>query len=110
MPDSELLRLARELAGDAGTRSAEARGELARAYVEVVTFAPAEEIVAMLAAVRDEDWMGLPVWARNLAFRLAVLQRPGDVALLRDAAGDLLSFGPDGDDHARSMRDRAARG
>ncbi|MFE6806969.1 hypothetical protein ACFVEN_35750 [Streptomyces sp. NPDC057681] len=34
--------------------------------------------------------MAMPVWARNLAFRLACLQRPDDPELLREAAADLL--------------------
>lgn len=91
-PESmSLLELARLLAG----RRYSAR--VASAYVEVVTFASADDIVAMLEVMLEEDWIGLPVWARNLAFRLACLQRPEDVELLRVAANDLHSFGPDWD-------------
>ncbi len=39
--------------------------------------------------------MGLPVWARNLAFRLALVQRPDDRELRREAAADLRCFGSD---------------
>ncbi|MFD4656189.1 hypothetical protein ACFWP2_11235 [Kitasatospora sp. NPDC058444] len=57
--------------------------------------------------VFSDDWMGLPVWARNLAFRLACLQRPDDPALHREAAADLLSFGSDWDDQANAMFQQA---
>jgi hypothetical protein len=76
---------------------------VARAYVEVVTFASANEIVAMLNVMLEEDWMTLPVWARNLALRLACVQRPEDAELLRAAAGDLYSFGPDWDTIAEDL-------
>ncbi|MET8352943.1 MULTISPECIES: hypothetical protein [unclassified Micromonospora] len=74
-----------------------------------MTFASADEIVAMLKVMLEEDWMGLPVWARNLAFRLACLQRPADVELLRVAANDLHAFGPDWDDIAAELHRRAGR-
>ncbi|MEU5671160.1 hypothetical protein ACGF3C_09520 [Micromonospora sp. NPDC047762] len=45
----------------------------------------------------------------NLAYRLACLQRPDDLDLLREAAADLLSFGPDWDDHAERLKDQANR-
>ncbi|MEU7778240.1 MULTISPECIES: hypothetical protein [Micromonospora] len=98
-----LLELARMLAGR------EYSGRVASAYVEVVTFASADEIVAMLEVMLREDWIGLPVWARNLAFRLACLQRPEDVELLRLAAGDLNAFGPDWDAIATDLQRRADR-
>ncbi|MET7819718.1 hypothetical protein [Micromonospora zamorensis] len=98
-----LLELARLLAG---RRYSE---RVASAYVEVVTFASADEIVAMLEVLLEEDWIGLPVWARNLAFRLACLQRPEDVALLRVAASDLHAFGPDWDAIAVELHSRADR-
>ncbi|WP_164842760.1 hypothetical protein [Actinoplanes solisilvae] len=104
----ELLQLARELAADdVGELGPEQLRELTRDFIEVLTFAPAEEIVSMLRISRDENYLGLPVWARNLAFRLACLQRPGDAALLRDAGRDLMMFGPDWDDIATSMLHRA---
>lgn len=83
--------------------------DAARTFVERVTFAPAEEILAVLRGIAAEDWMAMPPWARNLAFRLACLQCPVDVALLREAAADLLSFGPDWDDYAYELQDRADR-
>ncbi|MEH0842185.1 hypothetical protein V6U81_07305 [Micromonospora sp. CPCC 205711] len=87
MPLLELARLLTQRHSD----------RVASAYVEVVTFASADEIVEMLKVLLEEDWMGLPAWARNLAFRLACLQRPDDVELLRVAASDLYAFGPDWD-------------
>ncbi|MEU4679164.1 hypothetical protein [Micromonospora sp. NPDC023737] len=98
-----LLELARLLAGRVYSE------RVASAYVEVVTFAAADEIVAMLDVMLEEDWIGLPVWARNLAFRLACLQRPEDVELLRVAANDLHAFGPDWDGIAAELRRRADR-
>ncbi|MEV5512333.1 hypothetical protein AB0L50_05145 [Streptomyces flaveolus] len=52
--------------------------------------------------------MGLPPWARNPAYRLACLQRPDDPELLREAAADLLCFGPDWDAEAEDLERRAA--
>lgn len=82
--------------------------DASREFVEKVTFATADEILAMLGDVLDEDWTALPPWARNLAYRLACLQRPGDPRLLREAAADLLSFGPDWDTYAEELKARAA--
>jgi hypothetical protein len=92
-------------------RDGDLRGEAdaMRAFVERVTFAPAEEILDVLREIAAEDWMAMPPWARNLAYRLVCLQRPADVAVLREAAADLLSFGPDWDAHAYELRDRADR-
>ncbi|MEK8106423.1 hypothetical protein NKG94_16590 [Micromonospora sp. M12] len=80
-----------------------------RDFTEQVTFATADEIVVMLREVLTDDWMALPPWARNLAYRLACLQRPDNPELLREAAADLLSFGPDWDDHAERLKDQANR-
>ncbi|UFS96293.1 hypothetical protein [Nocardia huaxiensis] len=78
-----------------------------RAFIEIVTFAGADEILSMIRAENERDWMGLPVWARNLSYRLACLQRPDDSNLIREAAGDLFSFGPDWDGVASQLVDRA---
>ncbi|MFI1510061.1 hypothetical protein [Streptomyces sp. NPDC020597] len=61
----------------------------------------------MLRDVLAEDWTAHPPWARALAYRLACLQRPDDSRLLREAATDLLSFGPDWDKHAEDLKKRA---
>jgi hypothetical protein len=39
----------------------------------------------------------LPVWTRNLAYRLLRLQRPDEPDLMRKAAYSLLCHGPDWD-------------
>ena len=80
-----------------------------RYFIEHITFAGAEEILSSLRNALAEDWMGLPVWARNLAYRLACLQRPDDSVLLREAAADLLSFGPDWDRFAENLKERAGQ-
>jgi hypothetical protein len=86
-----------------GESSAIPVGDAERTFIELITFASSEEILDALHQVLSRDWMGLPVWARNLAFRLACLQRSDDPALHREAAADLLSFGPDWDDKARAL-------
>lgn len=95
-----LLRAARELVKDSACDEGR---EADHHFVEVVTFSSPGEIVAMLDRMMDEAYMEFPVWARNLAYRLAVLQSPADIALRRRAANDLLSFGPDWDDHANAL-------
>jgi hypothetical protein len=103
-----LLDLARTLAsGQFGERGLAEVRNIEQEFVEVITFASADEIVAVLHTVIDEDWTGLPVWARNLAYRMACLQRPDDVALLREAAADLRNFGPDWNDIAAALNERA---
>jgi len=81
----------------------------ARDFIETVTFAGAEEILSALRTIGADDPMAVPVWARNLAYRLAVLQRPDDADLLHEAAIDLYTYGPDWDDIAEEMEQRAAR-
>lgn len=83
--------------------------DAAREFIEQVTFATADEVVAMLRKVMEDDWMALAPWARNLAYRLACLQRPDDPELLREAAADLLSFGPDWDEYAERLKEQAVR-
>ncbi|MER6304308.1 hypothetical protein ABT247_32860 [Kitasatospora sp. NPDC001539] len=80
-----------------------------RDFIEKITFAGPEEILSVLRDVLADDWMALPVWARNLAYRLACLQCPDDPALLREAAADLLCFGPDWDEAAEALKARAAQ-
>lgn len=76
-------------------------------FAEVIAFVTADEILMVLRTEREHDWLGLPVWAHNLAYRLACLQRPNDPDLLREAAGDLLAVGPDWDEHAEALVRRA---
>jgi hypothetical protein len=107
MPARDLNVAARNLiaANEAGDPNSKVYAM--RTFVERVTFAPADEILAVLREIAAEDWMAMPPWARNLAFRLACLQRPTDVAILREAAADLLSFGPDWDAYAYELQNRA---
>jgi len=57
-----------------------------RYFVEELTFADAEAILAMLHELTPHVADGhLPVWIRNLAYRLLLLQRPDEPALLREA-------------------------
>jgi hypothetical protein len=76
-------------------------------FIEKLTFADPEEIWASLQESLAEDWMALPVWARNLAFRLLCLQRPDDAEILGQAGADLLSFGPDWDEFAEQLLARS---
>jgi hypothetical protein len=72
-----------------------------------LTLADADEIVAMLHELSPQLVDGfLPVWIRNLAYRLAVLQRPDDPALIREAADSLYLHGPDWDEIAAGLRCR----
>jgi hypothetical protein len=106
MPDP--TPAARSLGQAIDAADSRAVNEAARDFIEKLTFATADEILAMLRDVLAEDWMALPPWARNLAYRLACLQRPDDPLLLREAAADLLSFGPDWDAFAEDLKKRAA--
>jgi hypothetical protein len=78
-------------------------------FVEELTFAAPDDILAMLRTLCPHGVDGrLPVWVRNLAYRLVLLQRPDEPALLREAAGSLWMHGPDWDEIANGMRRRAA--
>jgi hypothetical protein len=77
-------------------------------FVEELTFADAEAILAMLHELSPHVVDGhLPVWIRNLAYRLVLLQRPDEPALLREAAESLWMHGPDWDGIAADMVKRA---
>ncbi|MFK0101119.1 hypothetical protein [Streptomyces sp. NPDC091040] len=77
-------------------------------FVEELTFADAGAILAMLRALAPNIVDGyLPVWVRNLAYRLVLLQRPDEPALLREAAQNLWLHGPDWDDVAAGLVERA---
>ncbi|MFD5424684.1 hypothetical protein [Streptomyces sp. NPDC127084] len=72
-----------------------------RYFVEELTFADAESILAMLHELSPHGVDGhLPVWIRNLAYRPALLQRPDEPTLLREAAESLWMHGSDWDDIA----------
>ncbi|MFC6012568.1 hypothetical protein [Nocardia lasii] len=72
-----------------------------------MTFADPADIVFMLQEELRRDWMAMPVWARNLSFRLACLQQPDNAELLREASVDLYSVGPDWDARARELAEQA---
>jgi hypothetical protein len=78
-------------------------------FIEELTFADAESILAMLHELCPHVADGLlPVWVRNLAYRLILLQRPDEPALMREAAQNLWLYGPDWDDIAADLTRRAA--
>jgi hypothetical protein len=104
---TQLIMAARAVVLSAAAGDVRAANEAMRTFVERVTFATADDIRRMLRDVLADDWMALPPWARNLSYRLACLQEPGDLELLREAAADLYSFGPDWDEHAQRLRDMA---
>ncbi len=83
------------------------RTEAEYRFIEILTFSGTDEILSFLDEMISNDFLSLPVWLRNLAYRLATLQRPNDAALLRRAASDLECFGPTWDDIAASLRRQA---
>ncbi|MEU0112275.1 hypothetical protein ABZ137_00695 [Streptomyces bobili] len=77
-------------------------------FVEELTFADADAILAVLRELCPQVVDGrLPVWVRDLAHRLVVLQRPDGPALLREAAESLWLHGPDRDGVAADLSGRA---
>ncbi|GHJ47399.1 hypothetical protein Cs7R123_47410 [Catellatospora sp. TT07R-123] len=79
-----------------------------RRFIEELTFADAESILAMLRELCPHLVDGLlPVWVRNLAYRLVLLQRPDHPVLMREAAQNLWFYGPDWDDIAAELIRRA---
>jgi hypothetical protein len=87
--------------------SDEERREAEYRFVEILTFSSWSDIIHMFDTVPERDIIELPVWARNLAFRLACLQQPNNPEILRRAANDLLLFGPDWDQIAEDLELRA---
>ncbi|KOG50416.1 hypothetical protein [Streptomyces decoyicus] len=77
-------------------------------FVEELTFADADSILAMLRELCPHVVDGrLPVRIRNLAYRLVLLQRPDEPALMREAAENLWMHGQDWDDVAADPVKRA---
>ncbi|MET9618826.1 hypothetical protein [Kitasatospora indigofera] len=77
-------------------------------FVEELTFADADAILAMMRELCPQVVDGhLPVWVRNLAYRLLLLQRPNEPVLMREAALNLSMHGPDWDDIAEDLKNRA---
>lgn len=106
-----LTDLARCLWGDeyGPTPACDATWQHDEAYfTELLTFADPDEILAMLRTLCPHLVDGyLPVRTRNLAYRLLLLQRPDDPALIREAASSLYSHGPDWDHIAEELTHRA---
>ncbi|WP_235006310.1 hypothetical protein [Nocardiopsis sp. JB363] len=105
---SELSRLADAIVDPSGSCDDQDRQVAVMEFVEKLTFATVDDILEMLRVDFESRW-GLPVWARNLAYRLACLQRPDDPHLLRMAASDLYLHGPDWDHIAEDLNQCAAR-
>ncbi|MBP7687255.1 MAG: hypothetical protein KA765_05085 [Thermoflexales bacterium] len=66
-------------------------------FIELLTFAAAEDVIVLLEHVYQTDLLSMPVWMRNLAFRLVCLQQPMNATIRHAAAQDLRCFGPDWD-------------
>lgn len=105
---SELSELADTLMDPNGPRDDQDRQVAVMEFVEKLTFATVDDILEMLRVDFESRW-GLPVWARNLAYRLVCLQRSEDPHLLRMAASDLYLHGPDWDHLAEDLNQCAAR-
>ncbi|MFJ6785552.1 hypothetical protein [Streptomyces yangpuensis] len=77
-------------------------------FIEQLTFADADAILAMLRELCPTLVDGyLPVRIRNLSYRLVLLQKPNEPALMREAAASLYAQGPDWDDIAAELERRA---
>ncbi|CAL9616522.1 hypothetical protein SUDANB120_05765 [Streptomyces sp. enrichment culture] len=106
---STLTEHARCLYGDEYRPTPECSREHREHYfVEQLTFAGADAILAMLRELCPQCTDGnLPVWIRNLSYRLVLLQRPDEPELMREAAMVLQVFGPDWDDVAADLVEQA---
>ncbi|MFF3935010.1 hypothetical protein [Streptomyces phaeofaciens] len=106
---STLTEHARCLYGDEYRSAPECGAEhREHCFVEELTFADADSILAMLRELCPHVADGfLPVWIRNLSYRLVLLQRPDEPALLREAAESLWMHGPDWDGIAADLVKRA---
>ncbi|MER5866640.1 hypothetical protein [Kitasatospora sp. NPDC002040] len=106
---STLTEHARCLYGDEYRPTPECDGRHEEFYfTEKLTFADADTILAMLRELCPQYVDGLlPVWVRNLSYRLLLLQRPDDPDLMREAASSLEFHGPDWDRIAAELRQRA---
>ncbi|WP_059010930.1 hypothetical protein [Streptomyces specialis] len=77
-------------------------------FIQELTFADPDSILAMLHELSPFQVDGfLPVWVRNLAYRLVLLQRPDEPALMREAAENLWLHGPDWDHIAAELTRQA---
>ncbi|MEV0092537.1 hypothetical protein [Streptomyces sp. NPDC050738] len=106
---STLTEYARCLYGDEHRATPPCEKEHREQYfVEELTFAEPDAILAMLRELSPHIVDGnLPVWIRNLSYRLVLLQRPDEPGLMREAADSLWLHGPDWDTIAAGLRERA---
>ncbi|HYH99115.1 hypothetical protein [Hyalangium sp.] len=84
-----------------------ARSEAEYRLVEELTFSSPAAILEFLETALSRDVLLVPVWIRNLAYRLACLQEPDNPSLLRRAAADLRFVGPDWNSIADELTRRA---
>lgn len=80
-----------------------------RHFIEQLTFSTFDESVDLLDRVDSSYWTEFPVWARNLAYRLASLLEPENVAIRERAAAGMRAFGPDWDEEADRLEAEAVR-
>lgn len=73
VPLGDLVRLTRDLIESTYEEGASRISDPVRDFVEKVSFARPEGILSAVRDVLAEDWMAMPIWARNLAYRLACL-------------------------------------
>jgi len=78
-------------------------------FIELLAFSSFDEIVELLDRIDAAYWTEFPVWARMLAYRLASLLEPQNVAIRERAAAGLRSFGPDWDTEADRIETEAAK-
>jgi hypothetical protein len=100
---TSLIELFDSIPSEPGPEQSEAEHQ----FIEQLTFSSAQEILDFLDGVLKRDLLLIPVWMRNLAYRLACLQEPDNAALLRRAAADLQFVGPDWNDEAKELLRRA---
>lgn len=78
-------------------------------FIETLTFSSFDEIVDLLNEIDAAYWTEFPVWARNLAYRLASLLEPRNVEIRERAAMGMRSFGPDWDEEADRLEAEAKK-
>ena len=76
-------------------------------FIEKLTFASEPELRSFVEKLWLDPFSMLPVWARNLAYRLLCLLCPDDPDVLESAAADLLTHGPDWDAEAELLKAKA---
>lgn len=75
--------------------------------IEILTCSRSSGITQFLDYFLTKDWLAMPPWLRNLAFRLVCLSQPENAAIRRAAAMDIRPFG-DWDHIAEALNTEAA--